>query len=134
MNDDTIYRRAAIDAIESTDWYHIEGGELVHGAYSKEDEPLYKAKDIYSVIENLPSAQPEKRTEERWNIYPDTIEERPTGEWIYGEHDVAMCDGYWCDQCGFFVPWDYKYEFIDFIKDYHWCPNCGARMNGGEEG
>lgn len=57
--DDPISRHATIDAIESTDWYHIEGGELVHGANSKEDEPLYKAKDIYSVIENLPPAQPE---------------------------------------------------------------------------
>ena len=50
------------------------------------------------------------------------------GEWIYGEHDIAMCDGYWCDQCGFFVPWDYEHKFIDFIKDYHWCPNCGCKM------
>ncbi len=54
--------------------------------------------------------------------------ERKTGRWIYGEHDVAMCDGYWCDKCGFFVPWDYQHKFIDFIKDYHFCPNCGARM------
>ena len=52
------------------------------------------------------------------------------GEWIYGEHDMAMCDGYWCDQCGFFVPWDYEHKFIDFIKDYHWCPSCGAKMDG----
>ena len=58
-SDDLISRQAAIDAIEDTDWYHVAGGELVHGANSKEDEPLYKAKDIYSVIENLPSAQPE---------------------------------------------------------------------------
>ena len=54
---DVIDRQAAIDAIEDTDWYHVAGGELVHGANSKEDEPLYKAKDIYSVIENLPSTQ-----------------------------------------------------------------------------
>jgi len=63
--DELISRQEAIDAIESTDWYHIKDGELVHGANSKEDEPLYKAKDIYSVIENLPSVHPEKHTEER---------------------------------------------------------------------
>lgn len=57
---DLISRQAAIDAIENTDWYHVAGGELVHGANSKEDEPLYKAEDIYSVIENLPSTQPEQ--------------------------------------------------------------------------
>ena len=60
-----------------------------------------------------------------------TIDANPVkhGEWIYGEHDKAMCDGYWCDQCGFFVPWDYEHKFIDFIKDYHWCPSCGAKMD-----
>lgn len=65
-------------------------------------------------IKGLPPAQPE----------------RPKGKWIYGEHDIAMCDGYWCDQCGFFVPWDYKHKSIDFIKDYHWCPSCRADMRG----
>lgn len=54
--------------------------------------------------------------------------ERKEGKWIYAEHDIAMCDGYMCDQCGFFVPWDYKHKSIDFIKDYHWCPSCGADM------
>ena len=63
----------------------------------------------------LPSAQPERKT----------------GRWIYGEHDVAMCDGYHCSECGFFVPWDYKRKFIDFIKDYNFCPSCGS-YNGGE--
>lgn len=55
--------------------------------------------------------------------------ERPQGEWIYGEHDVAMCDGYKCDRCGFFIPWDYKHKSIDFINDYNYCPNCGANMH-----
>lgn len=58
------------------------------------------------------------------------IIDRPQGEWIYGEHDVAMCDGYRCDRCGFFVPWDYKHKSIDFINDYNYCPNCGVRMKG----
>ncbi len=68
----------------------------------------------------------------------EAIEEAPTiepkrGEWIYGEHDVAMCDGYRCDKCGFFVPWDYKHKFIDFINDYHFCPHCGADMRKESE-
>lgn len=58
-----------------------------------------------------------------------TIEsEREKSEWIYTKHDVAMCDGYICDQCGFFVPWDYSHKSIDFIKDYHYCPSCGKGM------
>ena len=30
------------------------------------------------------------------------------GKWIYCEDSMADCvDGYRCDQCGFFVPWDW---------------------------
>ena len=53
---DLISRQAAIDAMESTDWYHIgPTGELVHGANSKIDEPLYRAEDVYRVLESLPA-------------------------------------------------------------------------------
>ena len=56
---DTISRQAAIDAVEGVDWYHINrNGELVKGANSREDEPLYKAKDIYDAIENVKPVQP----------------------------------------------------------------------------
>ena len=60
--------------------------------------------------------------------FPPAQPKRKTGRWIYGEDDVAMCDGYHCSECGFFVPWDYKRKFIDFIKDYNFCPNCGSPM------
>ena len=66
----------------------------------------------YNVIQRQPTIEPERKN----------------GKWIYGEHDVAMCDGYCCDKCGFFVPWDYRHKPIDYIKDYHFCPNCGADM------
>lgn len=69
------------------------------------------------VIRNLPSAQPE----------------REKGNWVYGE-DVYGIDGYHCDKCGFFVPWDYVHKFISYIEDYNFCPNCGADMRGEENG
>ena len=54
------------------------------------------------------------------------------GRWIYCEDSMADCvDGYRCDQCGFFTPWDYQHKSIDYIKDYNFCPNCGS-YNGGE--
>ena len=57
---DLIDRQAAIEAMEDVDWYHINSnGQLVHGANSKEDEPLYKAEDVYKVLNDVPSAQPE---------------------------------------------------------------------------
>ena len=55
------------------------------------------------------------------------------GKWIYGEDSIADgVDGYRCDQCGFFVPWDYTHKSIDYIKDYNFCPKCGG-YNGGEQ-
>ncbi len=57
---DTISRNAAIEAMEDVDWHHINSnGQLVHGANSKEDEPLYKAEDVYKVLNDIPSAQSE---------------------------------------------------------------------------
>ena len=58
--DDLIYRRVAIEAVEDTDWYHInKNGELVHGANSEEDTPLFKADDIYRVLDSVPPAPSE---------------------------------------------------------------------------
>ena len=55
---DCISRAAIVDAIEGVDWYHMtDSGEMVHGANSAEDQPWYKAEDIYAAIEALPSAQ-----------------------------------------------------------------------------
>ena len=51
------------------------------------------------------------------------------GHWVYGEDDYGI-DGYHCNKCGFFVPWDYTHKFINFIEDYHYCPHCNARMDG----
>ena len=49
---DLIDRNTLVDAIEGTDWYHVDGQEnLVHGARS-DNTPLYKADDIYNIIEN----------------------------------------------------------------------------------
>ena len=62
--DELISRRDTISAMEGTNWYHINSdGQLVHGANSKEGEPLYKAEDVYKVLNTMPSVQPEKRTE-----------------------------------------------------------------------
>ena len=60
MNEDLISRQDAIDVLESITWYHIgKSGELVKGANSRYDEPLYKAEDVYKALEKLSSAEPE---------------------------------------------------------------------------
>jgi len=59
-----------------------------------------------------------------------SVEAEPVrqGQWVYGEDDHGI-DGYHCNKCGFFVPWDYTHKFINFIEDYNYCPHCNARMD-----
>lgn len=109
-SDDLISRQAAIDRINK------QREHLRPDIYPQDKIGDAAYRVCAEFIERLPSAQPQR-----------------TGRWIYGEHDVAMCDGYWCDKCGYFVPWDYQHKFIDFIKDYHFCPNCGTKMEIPED-
>ena len=101
--DDLISRQAAIDALDK---------RFDSIPMEQTTEILLLRKDL----RNLPSAQPQ----------------RMRGKWTYGEDEYGI-DGYHCDKCGFFVPWDYTHKFIDFIKDYHFCPNCGADMRGEQD-
>ena len=71
---------------------------------------------VWDQIKDLPSAQPQ----------------RMRGKWAYGEDEYGI-DGYHCDKCGFFVPWDYTHKFINYIEDYKFCPSCGARMRGASD-
>jgi len=55
---DLISRQTIIDAIEETDWYHLNrNGEMVHGS-SSEYESWYKYDDIFKAIKSIPSAEP----------------------------------------------------------------------------
>lgn len=69
-----IKREDAIDAIEETDWYHIDReGELVRGAAS-DGEALYKAGDVYQALRNVPTIDMaeaeayERGRKEAWEI------------------------------------------------------------------
>ena len=97
---DCISRQQAIDALDK---------RFDSIPMEQTTEILLLRKDL----RNLPSAQPQ----------------RMSGKWTYGEDEYGI-DGYHCDKCGFFVQWDYTHKFIDFIKDYHFCPYCGADMRG----
>ena len=67
--DDLIRRSEAIEAIENTDWYHQnDNGDMVSGA-SNEHQAWYKADDVYSALESVPSAQPEQLTDKEQRIF-----------------------------------------------------------------
>lgn len=62
--------------------------------------------------------------------YEEGVEEgkkqakRPTGEWIFGideETGEQDCYAWTCSECGEKYPWQPNF-----------CPNCGAKMRGGD--
>lgn len=109
IKDDTISRQAVINLIKrSINFKNIVFESRRYDLLESEDEGV-----MVHDVEALPSAR----------------SERPKGNWVYGEDEHGI-DGYCCDKCGFFVPWDYAHKFIDYIKEYKFCPNCGANMQG----
>ena len=103
---------ALVDVIEDTDWYHVnEKGELVDGANSAHNTPLYKASDIYQAIANAPTV--------------DAVEV-VHGEWIVcGDGDYVP---FMCSHCGKTTAYQYKIMYGKY------CPNCGAKMDGEGNG
>lgn len=62
---------------------------------------------VMEYAENLPAADVEPVRHGRWNIQDGTKTRRV------------------CSVCGFDGP--------EYVKFYGYCPNCGAKMNGGAE-
>ena len=113
-----IEREAVIDEIESTTWYHINCQKnLVEGAACEADA-LYKATDIYNVIKSAPTA--------------DVVEVRH-GKWIENQEPLGWCDVD-CAECSVcHESWimDEDSSIDDCECMWHYCPHCGAKMDGG---
>ena len=80
----------------------------------------YKLKDDKEIYTNGVDLIPVFRIKQ-WMYHHMTpaadVEEVRRGEWIYGEFDISHCS-----ECG--------YEITpNMISPY--CPNCGAKMDGG---
>ena len=118
--DDCISRAAIVDAIEGVDWYHMtDSGEMVHGANSAEDQPWYKAEDIYAAIEALPSAQTERKK----------------GKWIErNPRNSPDCRLIECSECGNAYIVGYSINYDDWIDGRNFCMKCGADLRGGSNG
>ena len=89
-------------------------------------------KQIYDIIDNAPTVPlPDFKDGYKQAIIDGkTNFSRPTGEWI-GDTDYESYQGnyeaYKCSVCGYGLHWrDYC------TNEYNYCPNCGAKMKGGE--
>lgn len=120
------------DAIKSLDNAWINGTSLLDAnetikqlnAIPSADRPQKVIAQITFNEEKL--CEIVKEAVERFKEEYEVID-RPQGKWIYCEDDEGQ-DGYKCSECGFFVPWHYGYEDINYIYKYHACPSCFARM------
>ena len=121
---------------------HVSLSETVMATYYDEENEEWSQKSVTvrdvldSVCDEytvLPSAQLDlsEYSDKLWrNAYERgkrDVLERKTGKWVHAEDEFGI-DGNHCDQCGFFVPWDYIHTFINYIENYHYCPNCGVKM------
>ena len=140
---DLINRQAAIDALNE---YFARIGKLKRRGLTKGEKAI--SLDTVGVINTLPSAEPKKETvlcaladrtcpfqgkeyawcltcphisEEDRALVKKAVAEPKTGEWVAMDEDLKISD-YRCYKCG---------HYQDEISNF--CPNCGARMLGGEE-
>ena len=94
---DLIDRQAAIDAVNKlVEWYK-----------EKWHESRPTSESVIDVLNNLPSAQPERKK----------------GRWL-DDQGKEKYDGY-CAECSACGGWS------EYITDF--CPNCGADMRGESE-
>ena len=112
MTDDLISGQAAIDAIEDyLDEYSGLDEEGYHG------EKWCAMAEARMVIENLPSAQPKRKTG-KWNGY-----NADNPDWLRDDGSPVFLT---CSEC---------YGMVMNNGSAHWnfCPNCGADMRGGQK-
>ena len=101
---------ALVDVIENIDWYHIGSlGNLEHGANSQLHTPLFKSHDIFEALANAPTVDAVEVVHGRWEVYPDW-------RWLR------------CTNC------KVEFEQSHFPQIRHYCPNCGAKMDGDGNG
>lgn len=112
MNDDTISRKAMIDAVHAATYGFICGAEDGDEMTDADELVLSINKAVCTAIKALPSVQPQ----------------RMRGKWIWkGEEGDSRFSCSVC-KCRENVP---TCNGIPDIWDY--CPNCGCQMNGDEE-
>lgn len=105
------------------DLFIVELAEVIKGYGNDPDvEDPFRLSEFYRFYELPNIAVSRENFEKMRPIEP----ERETGKWIaivaeLGDHKIIV-EGYNCSECG-------RYD----AEKNNFCPNCGARMSGGEQ-
>ena len=114
MQNDTISRQAAIDAINTWDRFGVD--ERCRLVRWNEGLELYvRLRDVLTAIVNLPYAQPERK-----NGHWVEIGDEPYDEWE-------------CDVCGFVIDGSGCIDPEEYRDVYRFCPRCGSDMRGEQD-
>ena len=94
------------------------------------DNPLYTrpASEWFDVMGQKENGEPLYRFEK---IKYDVAEVRH-GEWVPVDEEIP-CDEWDCTACGERRTFVYPMDFDEMKELYQYCPNCGAKMDGGKE-
>jgi len=111
----------------------IDRDYAIDDLHSKSQLQIWDTEDVEVWINDLPSASTDLSTfsDKLWKIAYERgrKEGRKKGKWIYGEKSGQ--DGWYCSECGGFIPWYYDFyglDNIDFIEDFKTCPFCDSKM------
>ena len=107
---DYIDRDALLTHIKDLPTYWADAGG-VYGRSMKYPEGMFDCEDVVSSIENAPSV----------DVAPVVVH----GRWVE-DHDYLKCP-----ECGIMVKRDFT--FFDDIRNWNFCPACGAKMDLEEE-
>lgn len=133
MSDDLISRRALYDKAATLEAQALDYvGKLIErdGEETSVEWRIWSAiltertafkHDVY----DAPSAQPNTPTDAPTDAPTDTTTAQRTGRWIGRE--LGYCSYCGHEGCASDI-------WSGCKKDHMFCPNCGARMNGGDDG
>ena len=112
---DTISRQAAIEALMSLTIYKSKR-EIVQAADKDENSWIGGVTECIDEIEDLPSAQPERKT----------------GQLKY----ESAYNWFRCNVCRKIYPSEFMQYFdsCQYQPGFNFCPNCGADMRGERDG